>query len=209
MALIKEERRAGARWRNAQRQGLAGGSSRRPGSARTLTGIPVPTRLALGTDELAFMGSPSSVRRVEAAVPWDLTSRRGQLSSVQPCFRGRVTSNGGCSDWLGARGGRPFVAVGSLDARGAMTLANIRNNGSRVAIATWQSCGHQRLRCTRCGGKQVDTRREQRQRRPNDAEREETKSRPPPRAVSLGKGDRRARERLPRVRARVPRLALC
>jgi hypothetical protein len=58
-----------------------------------------------------------------------------------------------------------------------MTLANMRRNGVHAVIATCQSCGHnadvnvdalpetiavpkirRRLRCSRCGGKQIDTR---------------------------------------------------
>ena len=58
-----------------------------------------------------------------------------------------------------------------------MTLANMRQNSVRAVIATCQTCGHKadvnvdvlpeaiavpqagrRLRCSRCGGKQIDTR---------------------------------------------------
>ena len=58
-----------------------------------------------------------------------------------------------------------------------MTLANMRLNGVRVVIATCEACGHKadinvdalpenvtipeagrRLRCSRCGGKQISTR---------------------------------------------------
>jgi hypothetical protein len=58
-----------------------------------------------------------------------------------------------------------------------MTLANMRKNGVHAVIATRPSCGHnadvnvdalpetiavpaigRRLRCSQCGGKQIDTR---------------------------------------------------
>jgi hypothetical protein len=58
-----------------------------------------------------------------------------------------------------------------------MTLANARRNGVHAVIATCQTCGHkadvnvdalaetivvpetgQRLRCSQCGGKRIDTR---------------------------------------------------
>jgi hypothetical protein len=57
-----------------------------------------------------------------------------------------------------------------------MSLANMRENGVHVVIATCQSCGHkadvnvdalpeavavpqvgQRLRCSQCGGKKIET----------------------------------------------------
>jgi hypothetical protein len=58
-----------------------------------------------------------------------------------------------------------------------MTLANMRSNGVRAVIATFEACGHKadvnvdalpenvtvpetgrRLRCSHCGGKQINTR---------------------------------------------------
>jgi hypothetical protein len=78
------------------------------------------------------------------------------------------------------------------------TLANMRRNGVRTVIASCEACGHKadvnvdalpetiivpetgrRLRCTHCGGKEVDT-------RPASASRTARRRTPNPQRTNLG-----------------------